>query len=590
MKYTFISLLFLLFTTTVISQTISPAEDSERCPDLGYPNGAGYFYTITFPDTAKFYSLSNFKHCKIDWYTNEISKKPFEATVYIQFEDQSAEKTTIQIFKLGSSSPVKTLDFTHIKSIADRTIENNLPILNASNCSKNYLFLIFTQMRFRTTGSRDIFDDYGAYLPVYEYQLPKGWKITSGYLEPSTIPGLVWGSNNIVLETSLLGINEVVKVRVVNAHCGEPYKRSQWKTIPIIRPALKPVINGSNSVTINCGDISTRTVSITNATGLTCATYEWNLIGRNWSDTNGNPITTIITTTEPKLNIKPTFNGTEPKNIVVKIKAGTEELVDSVLVVNTNITPTISGDGVICSSATYNIATTSTINWSVSPSGIVNLSTIGNQATLTRIGTSNNQIKLTGTFIKCGSTTPITINKDIYIGAPAITTDYKPNYNYLNVDLIGDKGINIDIQGITSTLWERISSTNGGTFGGSGFSGFGHGPNYIWTVTCKIDATNQCGTTTIERLFCVPAPLPCDDKPILQKKATNIYSKVTLPCLTKNKEITAYKSAVLFDYQGNIIKQFNSGYDIDVNGIKPGIYILQMDLGKEKVVDKIIVE
>lgn len=562
------------------SQTITPTTSEEYCPNVEY--------SFTFKVLGDYSNVFVYGTSWLAVTSREFPVYDGTSTTClfkVKFNDISVDQVLSIRYGNGTTSNDVNFTFKKIKSIAADRIPPPIPYIDAPLCSATPKTVSFTKVKWVNNTSLPN-TEFGE-INNYQYAAPIGWKINGSTVTSTTDYKLA--DNKPTIEPNLLTGGQIL-VRPYN-DCATGLRPGSWRDIIISRPALKPVINGSNSITINCEDTTVRTINITNATGLTCTTtYEWNLIGRNWSDIGGNPINRIITTTEPKLNIKPTFNGTEPKNIVVKIKAGTEELVDSVLVVNTNITPTISGDGVICSSATYNIATTSTINWSVSPSGIVNLSTIGNQATLTRIGTSNNQIKLTGTFIKCGSTTPITINKDIYIGAPAITTDYKPNYNYLNVDLIGDKGINIDIQGITSTLWERISSTNGGTFGGSGFSGFGHGPNYIWTVTCKIDATNQCGTTTIERLFCVPAPLPCDDKPILQKKATNIYSKVTLPCLTKNKEITAYKSAVLFDYQGNIIKQFNSGYDIDVNGIKPGIYILQMDLGKEKVVDKIIVE
>ncbi len=259
----------------------------------------------------------------------------------------------------------------------------------------------------------------------------------------------------------------------------------------------------------------------------------------------------------------------------------------------------ITGPNTVCSSATYSAPSGATYyDWTITEgANLVNLA--GNFTnTITLSPTNSNsagQVTLS-LFFGSGDCGDIILTKTIWVGKPSIEINLTSNSNYVTIDLVGAEGTDINQQGITATTWTQTASTNGGSAGGSGFSGFGNGPNFYWTATLVITATNACGTTSITRdVTCAP-PAPCDTSYNLVAKSTSGYTvnKIIEPCAkTANQKTVAASaneivSAKLYDMSNIEIRNYRTN-DYSVEGVKKGIYILKVQVKDIMLTKKIIV-
>lgn len=90
MKPTFFLIFFVFVSLSLFCQTIDQVTDVERCPSFDYPNGAGEFHTITFPDAANQYTIGTTTNCNIKFYNNNVQGNSNIATCVILYKDQSA--------------------------------------------------------------------------------------------------------------------------------------------------------------------------------------------------------------------------------------------------------------------------------------------------------------------------------------------------------------------------------------------------------------------------------------------------------------------------------------------------------------------
>lgn len=266
----------------------------------------------------------------------------------------------------------------------------------------------------------------------------------------------------------------------------------------------------------------------------------------------------------------------------------------------------ITGGTVLCTSGVFSVpAGASTYNWSIiQGSNLVSVSgSTTPNLTLTKIGTSSGYVTMSVTFGDNGTACGIlTLTKKIWVGKPSFDAQLTSTTNYVSIALVG---INSDInqQGITSTTWTKTASTSNGNAGGSGFTGYGTGPNYYWTATLKITATNACGTTEITQTVTPAAPMPCDGINYgVTNDAKNMYSaKIIIdPCngngnSTINSEAASSKvanndisSAELYDINGNFITSFKSN-NFDLSQFKKGYYILSVFVKNKKIATKLLV-
>jgi hypothetical protein len=163
----------------------------------------------------------------------------------------------------------------------------------------------------------------------------------------------------------------------------------------------------------------------------------------------------------------------------------------------------------------------------------------------------------------------------------------------------GANGTDINSQCITSTTWQKISSSGGcyASFGGRGFDGLGHGNCNSWRVYAKITATNSNGTTTIYRTITPPVPDPCRDSYRIGKSSDyHTYRIIIDPCRSsrtssfsnkldsrnnKNQEVWVY------DHYGNLVFNTNEA-EFDLSFLREGIYFIRAYINGEIITHKII--
>lgn len=582
----------------MLGQTIDPAEDFERCPTPNYPNGAGQSHTITFPDSAKFYSIGTTTNCTIMFYNNNISGEPFKATCTIQFKDQSAQEHKFEVKK--GATVVKTFVFTKIKSIADRTLEGGTTSVNAPICNTSPVFVSFTQMKYRKTGSSSSADDYGSPIPFYEYQLPQGWTITSGYVGTSSTPGLVVGTNNVTIQPNFLRGGDI-KVRAVNAQCGDFFNKSQWRTIPTGRPVMNLTSNGAETISINCAEITPRTFTLQNAAS--CITsYTWT-VGANWLY-NGSPAPATIQTTTNSITLEPvSILSQPPTNISVTATASSETFTDAVTITFTNNPPplSITGDDVVCDNKPYQLIMgtgyrfTGSSTWGITPTGIANTGADPNDPTndkkvlVTRIGSSNSGITLTSNYVYSGCNTNVNIVKPISVGK------VQPGpINVLLVDpYIGRIQVEVEpVLGATDYRWYKdgvLQTIYHSTFAQIPIKRNVCDVGYGITVT----STNVCGVSaaTYKGVY-VP---PCNNYYMVSPNpAASDVSVSTDESKTQSASSETFDEVRIYDFQGTLKKyqKFNKVKTamINISGLNNGNYFIEISDGTYKERHQLLIQ
>lgn len=106
-----------------------------------------------------------------------------------------------------------------------------------------------------------------------------------------------------------------------------------------------------------------------------------------------------------------------------------------------------------------------------------------------------------------------------------------------------------------------------------------HGPNYGWSVTFLITATNSCGSTAIEAYVTCAPPPACDEKPSLISSSENNYTlfRILPPCdnsYSFKSESLNIKEIEIYDLTGIKIGIFSS-ISIDNTMLKKGIYLVK---------------
>lgn len=116
----------------------------------------------------------------------------------------------------------------------------------------------------------------------------------------------------------------------------------------------------------------------------------------------------------------------------------------------TYINPIMTGNGALCNSGLYTIVSClpiGNITWSAQPAGIVNISAVGSQATITKI--TNGIVTISASITTCNNTFTQTISKTVRVGTLqpgpiSWTWNAPPNRVLLDVD---------DVPGATSYKW-----------------------------------------------------------------------------------------------------------------------------------------
>lgn len=368
-----------------------------------------------------------------------------------------------------------------------------------------------------------------------------------------------------------------------------------YSIIKTLSPSFS--LNPSN-ISIACGDTSSKTFSVSQAnvpSGST-VTYQWSYNG--WS---GN-----VNTSMSSITLSPTSGSSLPSNVsVTPYINGVAKPTLTCLVSRAPLSTsaTISGSDSICSPSTSSnysltgVLAGQNVTWSSSNTAIATVSSNGNNVTVNK--QTNGTFNLIATISNsCGQTTNI-IKNIRFGGVPNFTYTLTSSYNYAFVNLTSTDATPIQQQGITSVIWKKTDSTNDGTGNGNGFSGIAHGPNYGWSVTFLITATNLCGTTTIEAYVdCAPPP-PCDENPTLFLVNDNnqITPKMVIePCNSppypntdKKSDDTSIQEIEIFDLMGMNVGTSNSS-SIDGTSLVKGIYVVRVKTNQGIFTNKIKID
>lgn len=182
---------------------------------------------------------------------------------------------------------------------------------------------------------------------------------------------------------------------------------------------------------------------------------------------------------------------------------------------------------------------------------------------------------------------------------PQITVELEPiGTNYVAVHMVGLNGTNINSQCITSTTWQKISSSGGcyASFGGSGFDGLGHGNCNSWNVYVKITATNSNGTTTIYRTITPPAPDPCDEPYRIERTAGYHTYRIIDPCRSSrafslsnnpNSKSIENQKVMVYNHYGKLVF-ITKEIEFDLSFLKKSIYFIKAYVNGEIITHKII--
>ncbi len=275
----------------------------------------------------------------------------------------------------------------------------------------------------------------------------------------------------------------------------------------------------------------------------------------------------------------------------------------------------ISGDNSFCTTSNpysiSNLPANSSVTWSVSPSGLANLScTNCNQTTLTRI--SDGTVTLTATITNgCGST--VVISKYVAVGGniPALTGTYSTATNTLTmqtVNFVPSGNIYAQYQ------WPGITNISAalapGSPSGTGFYSFSNGFSFNISsgqnISVNITGTNSCGRqTTATRTFiqsggysivASPNPATSDINVSIKQVADTSASSKNSNALTYSNTSNITKM-YLYDFNtGLLVKQWSfqetksNNYNLNIADIKAGAYVLKMERNNKSTSTKIIVK
>jgi hypothetical protein len=255
----------------------------------------------------------------------------------------------------------------------------------------------------------------------------------------------------------------------------------------------------------------------------------------------------------------------------------------------------ISGNGYICTSETYTINTTSSVTWSVSPTGIVNISPSGNQVTLTRV--------YDGAFTLSAS-----INNGC--GVPVTRQLLSGTTSTPSTSIIGGIPDNYEFCiGSSFNVYSTISpvpvTNNWSVIGGTITSGQGtphiniqldNTPGGYAIMVPYIDA---CGTQRIAELQGQIVDNGCqgsNTQTSIDQKQLSIFPNPTANIinvsLPSNIKLTATYIKITDTYGRTIYSKNLTSYNskISLSNFVNGIYIIEIFEGQKKVGTKKIVK
>lgn len=606
------AILILLLNSIGYSQTISPLETDEYCPNTVYD------FTITLPSESTSPTLSSQNGGSI--IPNSVGVNGVTITFKGKFDDYNQTQTFLVAYTNGVSKN-KTFTFKKIKSLFFTTactqIQPNQPNIFPAICQAVNVPISFNNVTWSNS-----FESlcYGA-ISTYEYKLPIDWKIGTTF----TSTGNNWyaGGNSVTVTTNLLGGNgSTIAIRPTN-NCGSGLNNNSNPVYINVSRPNSPVLqlNGTSSVILYCGDATAKTFTVTNPAA--CVTsYEWVTANKGWFDANGVAITTNIITTTPSITIYPSCSSGNPaKDIEVLMKSGTEVLSSKVTVTFSTAAPVlaIAGASEFCTSASYTVPLSvpcgATIAWSIQPlqnhPNVATLSCTNCQtATLTKVNSGTVLLRATVTFPNCNSTG--IYEKYIGVGLPTFrgwynspTNPVQPMAPFFRNDVSNPVcyaqqiTTSTDITANSSVVWDGTGNDPAQVTWyqqGNNLQFYFYNPFQIAVFRVRI--TNSCGITSLGYRF-NSTDAVCTGGPLLRLAVSPNPTSSIINISLKDRTAKAQQKEIIeirvVDKMGNVKQKWSyakgSGIQsrqIDIGNLPTDTYNIMAFDGNGWTVEKII--
>jgi hypothetical protein len=263
----------------------------------------------------------------------------------------------------------------------------------------------------------------------------------------------------------------------------------------------------------------------------------------------------------------------------------------------------ISGNLNFCTSDTYTLTgvpANTAIQWSASPSGIVNLTPNAgnNSVSLTKI--QNGSITLTATIIPCGNTSPVSVTTPITIGT------IKPSYINTVPDVCAQYGVNTNYIPNVSYTWSFFLQPYSGNLQSFPNSGSNKKLNLnqgSGTYNIGVTITNTCGTSDITF---ISVNVTCSGGGGHLRISPNPASSTASVAYPQPAEQSSAKSSntatpqAIYEIQilnksGILKKSFKykdgkTQAQIDVTGLAPDVYIIKAFDRKTWTADELLIQ
>ena len=372
-------------------------------------------------------------------------------------------------------------------------------------------------------------------------------------------------------------------------------------------------------ISLNCGSAISQTLVANNNGQIPgVSLYTWNLgtTPNNWY-LNGSPAratetttTNTIVLTVPACAPLPTTSVTVTASIPPYGNFNSSSSSIATTAMSINGPPSMCGQPTLYQVPNLTCPNAS-VNWSASPAGNVSFScTTCNQTTLTKI-VNGSSITLTASVTGACSASPIILTKPVTVDAPnTLTGTYSTSTNTYPLNTVNFvKGGVINGQynwGSVTNQTLTHSGTASWSYGGNGTFGFyiSTGQNMYLNFS---GISSVCGTVTDQRTFIqssfgnlvvTASPVPTSSNLTVSldqvPDTTITLEKAQSLSTTTFKQET--KISILEINSGNLVKQWNfkeneaTSYNIDVSGIKAGIYILKVERNNRIANSKVVIQ
>lgn len=272
----------------------------------------------------------------------------------------------------------------------------------------------------------------------------------------------------------------------------------------------------------------------------------------------------------------------------------------------------ISGPDYACSSDNYTLSTlpsgSTFSSWSVSPSGIVSLSSSGTIATISKI--TNGTVTLTANFTNvCGNS--MSVSKYIVVGLGANSI----NYTDLTMTCEGNHayfyGAVLEVPGATNYEWYAKDESNPSNPFVLKQTGLGNtadfplsGSNKYFTI--RVVVTNPCGTLNsidIEGYIFAEscsggASIPNNAMSAVTTEGTNEITifpnpakttlKINIPASNFDLPNTSIR---LVDISGKVVKRVthvSESNTLNIENFSNGLYLVEISSGRKKIIRKVL--